>query len=81
MSNLNLSLVAGYDVDAPSQTKRAAPPKLSLTALFERLSARMEAAERRQRESDVGRFIRENGGVLTDEIERQISRKFGRMVE
>jgi hypothetical protein len=81
MSNLNLSLVAGYDVDAPSQRKRAAPPKFSLTALFERLSDRMYAAERKDRESKVARYINDNGGVLTDELERQISRNFGRIVE
>lgn len=81
MSNLNLSLVAGYDVDAPAQRKRAAPPRLSLTAFLERLSERMYASERRERESNVTRFINENGGVLTDELERRISRNFGRMIE
>lgn len=81
MSNLNLSLEAGYDVDAPSQRKRAAPPKFSFSDLFERISDRVYRAERRQRESDVARYIRENGGTMTDDLERRISRNFGRAVE
>jgi hypothetical protein len=41
----------------------------------------MYAAERKDRESKVARYINDNGGVLTDELERQISRNFGRIVE
>ena len=81
MSNMNLSLVAGYDVDAPSQRKRAAPPKYSLMAFLERISNRIYSAERADRESKVARYIRENGGVMTDDLERRISRNYGRIVE
>lgn len=31
-------------------------------------------------ENEIERFIMENGGVLTDNLEREISRRFGRIV-
>src|SRR5262249_9777854 len=80
MSNINASAVDGYNVEAPIEHKQTAP-KFSLSALFERLSDRMYTAERKEREGQVARFIRENGGVLTDDLERRISRDFGRIVE
>ena len=77
MSNLNLSLVAGYDVNSPALGKRITLPSLSFGALLERLSDAMSAAERRRTEADVAHFIADNGGVITDELERQISRRLG----
>lgn len=80
MSNLNVSAVDAYNVEAPTEHKRTAP-KFSVSALLERISDRMYTAERKEREGQVARFIRENGGVLTDDLERRISRDFGRIVE
>lgn len=31
-------------------------------------------------ENEIERFIMENGGVLTDNLEREISRRFGQIV-
>ncbi len=31
-------------------------------------------------ESEIERFVRHNGGVLTDQLEREISRRFGTVV-
>ncbi len=38
----------------------------------------MDRYETAQRESEVARYIAANGGQLTDEMEREISRRFGR---
>ena len=77
MSNLNLSLVAGYDVSAPALSKPTELPAFSLSAFLERLSDSMYASERRRRESEVAQMVAENGGVINDELERQISRRMG----
>lgn len=45
---------------------------------FATLLARLFAA-RSPRQSEVERFIKANGGVLTDSLEREISRRFGNM--
>ena len=34
-------------------------------------------AIRRERTDEVGQFIADHGGVLTDSLEREISRRFG----
>lgn len=77
MSNLNLSLVAGYDVDSPALSKPTRLPSLSLGAFLGRISDAMYAAERRRNERDVADMIAAHGGMITDDLERQIGRKFG----
>lgn len=49
--------------------------------LFARLVNAVHAARQRRTESEVAQYIRMNGGYLTDEVEREISRRYGRMVE
>lgn len=60
-------------VDAFSASRGASPGKLSdfLRSFFGSKPA----------QSEVERFIMANGGVLTDTLEREISRRFGRVVE
>ncbi|MGE0701773.1 MAG: hypothetical protein AB7O57_21930 [Hyphomicrobiaceae bacterium] len=77
MSNLTLSLVAGYDVTAPSPSKHVTLPRLSLGSFFERLSDAAYDAARRRAERDAARMVAENGGMITDELERRISRHLG----
>jgi hypothetical protein len=77
MSNLNLSLVAGYDVDSPALSKPTKLPGFSLGSFFERLSDAMYLTEQRRREREVAGMIADNGGVMTDELERQIGRRLG----
>lgn len=77
MSNLNLSLVAGYSVDSPALSKPASLPNLSLGDFLERIGAKIHAAHRRRVEAEVARYISANGGVITDEVERQIGLRFG----
>lgn len=75
MTNLRLSLVAGYPVEQPSPSEHVTLP--SLRDLWQRISARVYAAQRRRTEAEIARYIVRNGGVITDDMERQISRRFG----
>ena len=59
----------------------AVPLHRRLAMGLDRLEARLYQRLRARREGQVGRFIAERGGVLTDELEREISRRFGRTVE
>ena len=80
MSNLTMGFVAGDLVDARSSSKPAARPTWSLSSLLERMSNAVYATEQRRRENEVARFLQDNGGVLTDDLERQISRRYGNIV-
>jgi hypothetical protein len=46
-------------------------------AFLHRLGGALVAARRAQAEREVARFIDSQGGRLTDEVEREISRRFG----
>jgi hypothetical protein len=75
MTNLRLSLVVGYPVESPAPSEHIALP--SLRQLWKQIAARFQAAQRRRQEADIASFIERNGGVITDDIERQIGRHFG----
>ena len=60
---------------APATAVAPAPAKLA-----ERFGRLFSFVRPKSAESQIGDFIEQNGGVLTDELERQISRKFGHMV-
>jgi hypothetical protein len=50
-------------------------------SLLARLINAVHVSRQRRAESEVAQYIRMNGGQLTDEVEREISRRYGRMVE
>lgn len=77
MSNLSLSLVAGYSVDSPALSKHTQFSGRPFARFIERLSDALYAGEQRRRDAEIGRMIADNGGVMTDELERQISRRIG----
>jgi len=77
MSNLNLSLAAGYSVDSPALSKHVTLQAFSLSALARRMAAAFAAAEQRRIDATVARLIAANGGTLSDEVERQIARRLG----
>ena len=52
-------------------------PDLGLVKAFKALTERVLLAQQRRDDAAVGRFIEEHGGQLTDDLERQISRRFG----
>lgn len=49
-------------------------------SLFKRLADSFVASRRRKAEGEIARFIQANGGALTDNLEREISRRFGNIV-
>jgi hypothetical protein len=77
MTNLRLSLVAGYPVDSPAPSEHVTLGSFSLSRLLKRISASLHAAQRRRTEAEIARFIERNGGMITDDIERQINQRFG----
>lgn len=54
-------------------------PFAALHTLLERLDGYWRSSREARNDSAVERFIQENGGALTDDLEREISRRFGRM--
>ena len=46
-------------------------------AFLHRLGEAITASRRAQAEREIARFIEGQGGRLTDEVEREISRRFG----
>ena len=51
-----------------------------LSRTIEQLTSSAERRARRKREGDVARFLAANGGQFTDDMEREISRRFGNVV-
>ena len=50
--------------------------RFSILAFFERAFAAIRAGRQRQADAEIGRMLQLNGGVLTDEVERVIERRF-----
>jgi hypothetical protein len=48
-----------------------------IRSFLHRLGGAVAASRRAQAEREIARFIESQGGRLTDEIEREISRRFG----
>jgi hypothetical protein len=48
-------------------------------SLIDRLRSLMTSGSSTQKEDEIGAFIETHGGVLTDDLERQISQRFGHM--
>jgi hypothetical protein len=61
--------VARRRVESP-----AAPP--ATRGLFARLVDAIAAANQRRAEREITRFLANHGGKLTDEVEREIERRF-----
>lgn len=60
-------------------TARAAKPDTS-RGLFQRFEAMLFAAQARRADRAIARLIAQNGGLLTDDLERRISREYCRIV-
>lgn len=66
--------------DVASRDVRESPSTLStLNHLWERFESFWRSANAADHDSAVERFINDRGGVLTDDLEREISRRFGRV--
>jgi hypothetical protein len=66
--------------DAEQLTHEALPRTLhGLRALLDRLAERVRRRAQAKQDGRIGLFIANNGGRLTDDLEREISRRFGAM--
>jgi hypothetical protein len=63
-----------------SNTVAVSAPGASRGRMFQRFIKAVRESRQRAVEREVERFIRNNGGRLTDELEREISRRFGGIV-
>ena len=67
------SVVAARDlVHADASVRK----HVTLRGLLRRLFDAMIEARRRQVEREIGRYLRNTGGKLTDDVERTIERRF-----
>jgi hypothetical protein len=64
------------DMGAVTRSRETAKAQPSLLSRF--VSAIMES-RRRAAEREIERYIMLNGGVLTDRVERDLSRNFGKL--
>jgi len=65
------------EFDSTTGAVAAQPRSTGLKGLFGAISSRIAASRQRRVDSEVGHFLESHGGHLTDDLERQISRKFG----
>jgi hypothetical protein len=74
MAKMFANDAAEFDATAgPTQPVRAS----GLSGLFTAFVERLTLSRQRRVDSEVGEFLAAHGGHLTDDLERQISRKFG----
>jgi hypothetical protein len=67
----------GFGLDAMDATQVAVAPKSP--SIFARLGKAMMESRQRAADREIERFIALRGGRLTDETEREISRRFGNL--
>jgi hypothetical protein len=75
-----MAKVFANDAAEFDSTAGAAPQPVratGLSGLFTALVNRVTLSRQRRVDSEVGEFLASHGGQLTDDLERQISRKFG----
>ena len=70
-------LVTATEPNARSRAKGANVLGLGIAHAFKVIAERLFLSRQRRADAEVGRFIEEHGGQLTDDLERQISRRFG----
>ena len=75
MANLFVSDASEFDSTAGAVKDQ--PRTVGLTGLFASIRKRLTMSRQRRIDGEVGQFLEAHGGHLTDDLERQISRKFG----
>jgi hypothetical protein len=63
----------------PSSTSASASHKDASPGLWQRFENFLRSVQMTEQETEVERFINARGGALTDDLEREISRRFGNM--
>ena len=75
MANMFASDAAEFDSTTGVVTET--PHTTGIKGVFASIAARITMARQRRIDGEVGKFLESHGGQLTDDLERQISRKFG----
>lgn len=70
---------ASDDFDSTAMIAPHNGPAVGLSSFFKSITEHFAVARQKRVDAEVGRFIETQGGQLTDDIERQISRRFGSM--
>lgn len=66
---------------AGTDTSAATEPIQERVGLFGRIASSIQASRERAAAREIKRYIDLNGGVLTDTLEREISRRYGTLVD
>lgn len=66
-----------FNADLASTNRTEAAVAVSQPSVFKRFFAALIEARQRSAEREIERYISMHGGVLTDSIERDLSRTFG----
>jgi hypothetical protein len=61
----------------PSRTVADASPAVAGQSFLARIGEAFMRAQRRRVEREIARLLRQNGGLMNDDLERTISRQFG----
>ncbi len=75
MANTFISDAAEFDSTAV--IVGAKPATAGVSGFFKSLAERLSIMRQQRVDAEVGEFIAQHGGQLTDDLERQISRRFG----
>ena len=75
MAKTFASDAADFDSTAAVVGTRVEPT--GITAVFKAIAERLSLARQRRVDTEVGKFLKAHGGHLTDDLERQISRRYG----
>ena len=65
------------DFDSTAVVSHASAPSGSISSFFKAVANRLSTAHQHRVDAEIGEFIQAHGGQLTDDLERQISRRFG----
>ncbi len=71
MTELTLRYAAAADTDRPAR------PSTSILGLVAMVLTAVGNAQRCRSDQEIARLIQQNGGVITDEVERRINRHLG----
>jgi hypothetical protein len=75
MANTFISDAAEFDSTAVVIDKQ--PAVAGIAGIINSIAERFASMRQRRVDAEIGEFIEQHGGQLTDDLERQISRRFG----
>lgn len=65
------------EFDSTAVIVETQPATAGVSGFFKSLTERLNIMRQKRVDAEVGEFIAQHGGQLTDDLERQISRRFG----